>query len=261
MRFSSKANVRRFLIALCVLLSAPYAEAAAAYVNGVCCAGASANTGCTTASTNMTGANFFIVSLGWVQGITEPTITDTSSNTWRTTLNAYHLANNNDIHPIYAWNASSSGTQTFTVSDVTGSFASMCVLGFSGVQSSSDPFDAQNGTADSSNGTFVSTGSITPSVSGEVVVSGLTLGASGSIGGATIDSSMTIKVTVDTPAAGNYADGMAELIQSSAGPIDPQWQWTGNQTDATFIVSFKAAAGGAACTPTLTLLGVGRCGE
>lgn len=58
-----------------------------------------------------------------------------------------------------------------------------------------------------------------------------------------------------------FPDGFVSLVTAAASTYTPVWT-TNTSGDAfpSLTAAFKEAGGGAACTPTLTLLGVGRCG-
>lgn len=236
--------MKRLLILLLALSPAAFATAAFVASNTAGCANSCT---ATTTSTNCTGANLLVANANaFVADPSAGTMSDsTSANTW------HHLTVVNDsggsgIETViwYAWNASVSSTQTFSFQST--SFPGIVVHCYSGAQSSSDPFDVQNGTINAA-GTTAQPGSITPGANGEVVFTGIT-SFNGSDTYSSIDSSFTISGNFQYN--GNMNMAGAYLIQGTAGAVNPTWTATQSVKHMVAIASFKAAAGGGGATPT-----------
>ena len=120
----------------------------------------------------------------------------------------------------------------------------MYVAAFSGAAAAS-ALDQQNGAVGT--GTSLATGSVTPSEDNELVVSGVSI-ADGSSGTYAVDSGLTITDQI-LASAGNFeGGGLAYIIQTSAGAVNPTWSWTGSVNSAAVIATFKAAAAGGRTT-------------
>lgn len=130
-----------------------------------------------------------------------------------------------------------------------GNSAAIAGIAFAGVHAT--PFDQENG----SGGTGASpqtTGSITPSENGCVVITAL-----GSYGNPVSNSPLTITTSANTT---NFSDSVAlgYEIQTTATARDISWAWSGGfgNNGGRTVASFKAAGAAAGRANFLTLLGV-----
>jgi hypothetical protein len=192
--------------------------------------------GGTTSGIDTTGADFIVVVLSYYSGLSpDPVVSDNKGNTYieRT---AYE---NNDrgVQVFYIENANVGSGHTFTCSSGAIFAPLVKVHAFSGVHLSA-AFDVENG-AFTASGTSLAPGSITPTGSGRLVISGLCV--NDQTGPISENASMTESTTVAVVGT-NLGGGTGWLIQGAASAINPLWSWTdsGIAASAT-IASFKPA--------------------
>lgn len=185
-----------------------------------------------TSAINTTAANFIIA--GTASGAGASTgMSDSKGNTW-VPLTGF-IGPSGCSRLFYSVNPAVGIGHTFTY---TGSFPAIEVAAFSGVATIS-PFDQQNGfTSGSSFVTATQPGSITPSVSGSLIIVDASFGSV--FGTPTIDSGFTVLETV--PETSSYGGILAYLIQSVAAPVNPTITAGSSKTTAG-IASFKPGAG------------------
>lgn len=198
------------------------------------------NSSVTTSAIDTTGANFLIVFItNHNTDITTLGLSDNKGNTWHH-LNNYNTGGGPEGGYWYSYNATCGAGHTVTVSST---FAAGIVFAaFSGIQSSSDPFDVQNGATDNTTtATSLQPGSITPSVNGELLI--LSFGTnSGAASGANLSFAAVDSIA---PAGGNNEGSyMYYLVQGTAGAINPTVTFGSGGYDLVTIASFKASAGG-----------------
>lgn len=204
----------------------------------------------TTSSINTTGANFIAAFVAYDGGVS-PTPTDSKSNTW-TSLTA-QTGQFGKGQWFYVANPTVGSGHTASV-NVGSSFPAICFISFSGVTITS-PFDQQN-SGNSLASTSAATGSITPTATNELILAGLTTEAA--ISSLTIDGTgFTITDSVAGVAGTNYGAYIAYKVQTSIVAENRTWSWTGLNTSAALIASFKETGGGATPTHFLSSLGVG----
>lgn len=179
-----------------------------AFIDGVTTAGTNGDV--TSAAINSTGANF-LVALGSYFGGGSNSIVDSKSNTWTPGTLYTDTVVAARVYYCVPSSVGSGHTVTFT-----GSLPSVGFAAFSNVNAS--PFDNEVGATGSS--TSVAGGSITPSANGGLIIAGMCgLCTTGSI-----DSSFNlIGSFIDDVVAQNVSLGMAYLIQTSAGAVNPTW--------------------------------------
>lgn len=198
--------------------------------------------GTPSSAVDTTGCDLLVVSVSYFTGGATPTVTDSKSNTW-TGLTARNTGNNSTNRLYYAKNPTVGSGHTFTV---TASNTTMCVSGFSGTNTTA-PFDQENG-AGSVNATSLATGSVTPSEDNELVVTGINTGNNGSP--FTIGSGFTISVQ-NTGGGSNFDCGLAYIIQTTAGAVNPTWTINALDQVSTTIATFKSAAAGGGIAKSL----------
>lgn len=191
----------------------------------------------TTGSITTTGANLLVLILGNLAA-GAVTISDSKTNTW--TALTKQTSEVNDSRIYYSQTTTVGSGHTFTATSVAQQ-PTINVMAFSG--SLTSPFDVQNGYATSGGlgETSHATGSVTPSLNYELIVSGL-CNNNGTT--ASINSSFTL---VDTASSvGTVVNNSAYLVQTTATAVNPTWTFGGNDYAALTIATFKAAlnAGG-----------------
>ena len=190
-----------------------------------------------TTPVNTTGANLIVLVIADYVGFgASPTPTDNQSNTW-TGLTAQTAAGSTHCRIWYVYNPTTSTTHTFTSPD-TGQarYPVILMAAFSGAVAS--PADQQNGSTGT--GTSLATGSITPSEGEELIISGISFGATG---GATVNESMTETNDIGYNLGVNMGGVMAYKIQTTATAINPTWTY-GSSEGAAVVASFKDTPGG-----------------
>jgi hypothetical protein len=190
----------------------------------------------TTGAIDTTAANLLVVHLGTYQA-GPATLSDSKSNTW-TALTAHDSFSLLRSIIYYCNNPTVGSGHTFTATG-TASYTAICAAAFSGAIST--PFDVQNGGSITGQST-VSTGSITPTQNGELIIAGLCSNNPGGLAGVSINSGFTIAESQDYT-ANNFSSALAYLIQGTAGAVNPAWTWTAiSNNEAASIASFKASA-------------------
>ena len=185
----------------------------------------------TTSGIDTTGANLIILGVSYNTGTT-PTITDSKGNTW-TGLTAQAQASNGASRIYYCYNPTVGSGHTFSNS-TSGGFSTITVQAWADALSA--PFDQENG-AKTAGASTLATGSITPGVDNEVIISHFMFSAAGT---ASVNSSMTISNQQNFGAANNYGGALAYKVQTTATAINPTWTSGGGSTGlAATIASFK----------------------
>ena len=211
----------------------------------------------TTPAINTTGASLIVIVTSGYQAAA--TVADNMNNTWHT-LNTYNSFDGYRYEQIYyAYNPTTSPTQTFTCSGGGGGFPGCVVSAWSGTLTTAAVFDAQNGSSTVNNVTSINTGSVTPVSTNELLIAGLSGTACWTNGTPTTDNNFST-ISQDQAATGcglgEYAYA-SYLIDPSAAPINPAISWSGNQYSlAATIAAFLPASGGAT-TSTLSLTNSG----
>lgn len=191
----------------------------------------------TVSGLNTTGANLIVVGIVYFED-------QEFSETNNTFASYTGLTNRNDgagtqARIFYKFNPTVGSGHNFTSSSGT---SALFVAAYSGAVTS--PFDQENGTADSSATTSVSTGSITPTEANELVLS--LLGFSGNATSAVADAgdSFTLLHSLTASSGVNYGGGLSHQIQTAATARNHDWTWTTAAAKATAIASFKSASTG-----------------
>lgn len=207
---------------------------------------------CTTPSVTTTGASLLVIGQSCFAGAcTKPS--DSKSNVWTALTQQSAGSNNESIW--YSSNPVVGSGHTFT--GAASIDYGLCVMAFSGVDTSANPFDQQNG-ASAGITTTIQPGSVTPTTDGQLLVTYYGVGAS-EVLTYTIDSGFTLTNQYSFIAGQRYGQACAYFVQTTAAAINPTWAHGGsNQTNsAATIGSFKASAAAAAATSeTMSLLGI-----
>jgi hypothetical protein len=202
----------------------------------------------TTSSINTTGANLIVIAVASYAVHAVPVIGDSKSNTWTNIINTAS-ATIGRASLFYCLNPTVGAGHTFT-SAMTGSYANLAVVAFSGAKATSVT-DQSNG-ATTGAATALATGSITPSEDNELIVSSLCFNAVNTIA---IDSGMTISNQF------NYSNGVifgimcAYKIQTTAAAINPSASWGTSTAAEISIASFKAEPAASSSSRRNNLIG------
>lgn len=146
-----------------------------------------------------------------------------------------------------------SGTPNLQWSWTTSVFFQYIIAAYSGCLAAGDPTDGNNGGNNSSTVPFRVT-TFTTAANGDVlvVVNNMFSGC--------IPTTPTGFSSRQNAATGSFAD-LQQATAGATGNVDYTAGGCGTEQWITQLVALKqATGGGAACTPTLSLLGVGRCG-
>jgi hypothetical protein len=215
-----------------------------------------ANTGSSTATTSAidtTGATLLVV-LTDSRGSSSTThvVTDSQGNTWH----SLHIAHGSDswltLHYSFdhGGSALSVGSgHTITVTTASAPFYISAVFAsYSGTDTTSAVFDQENW--NNTNEEWLQTpGSVTPAVNGSLIVAGCV----SSYAIPTIYSSSYGFADVDgaDPGGDWAAIGLADLIQTTAAAVNPQFSLGGHYGDCANIAVFKAASGASSSLSTI----------
>lgn len=205
----------------------------------------------TTDAIDTTGADLLVLCLAWFS--TEPTVSDSKSNTWTQGTSVYSSGNLR-YRLYYAKNATVGSGHTFTATQ-SGSYLSVSVSAWSGSDLTS-PLDQTNGNG--GNAASLSAGSVTPTEDGELIVAGWGNFNNGQPNSPSVNSGFTLLDSAPSQfSSGGFGNTHAYLIQSTAAAVNPTLSWTGGDTCAAAIATFKKSAAASSVPRKLTLLGVG----
>lgn len=196
----------------------------------------SGNTG-TSGAIDTTGATLLVMWCSWQQP-QAITVSDSKSNTW--TPRTQRTARNPYGQLFYAGDAgvlSVGSGHTFTVTG-SGIFVGCCIAAFDATLTTG-VYDIEN-TNNTSAGTSLNTGSVTPTNDNAVVIANAAHNGGGSV---TIDGGFTIPGQV--PTATGFASVMAYLIQTSKTAANPTFS-SMSAAITTEITVFNGTGGGGA---------------
>lgn len=253
--------MRRLLFALCLSLLATPAQAAIGMVNHTLCkaSGSASSIACTVPST--TAGNLLVTDSITGGSATVSTVQEGASANFGQVAGAAVAGSgtfatfNEDVWFVASANG---GQTTVTVNfSATSTFREVEVWEVSHTAAISVDGTPQN--LGGGGGTCVGTD-----------CTGAPITTTGAIGFVTGHNGTNAGSTVQNPKTGNAftsggdasGDGFVSLITSGAGTYTPVWttNTSGDQFTGVTTAFKEAGGGGGGCTPTLTLLGVGRCG-
>jgi len=189
----------------------------------------------TTTSKDTSGANFIVVVKIYIEG-TEPTLTDSYGNTY-TCGTEQARPSNNAQKTCWAANATVGASHTWTLTNASTFYGSVCEAAFANVKTSS-PQDQASGNNDV-NGPTIKPGSVTPTESHELISTGAgTNGTSQSP--FSIDSGFT-KIIEFTQTLTAWGCALGYKIQSAATTVDPQWTASSTGGLTSTLETFKVA--------------------
>jgi hypothetical protein len=183
------------------------------------------NSGCTTSPAISTlTANLFVISYIYFDSTfgypPENNFTDSQFNPYNASVQgpSGENATGGSNHLIYFINPSTSATHTWTSTSVSGQvYGSLTVIA---VKDSHGTPSLDASSAGACGSPSAQPGSITPSVSGSLVVSGDTYTDTSTL---SVNSSMTIAKQVPVVSGIAYGGGIAYLSQTTAAAINPTW--------------------------------------
>lgn len=181
-----------------------------------------------------TGADLIVMAVGQYAGATLVTPFDSRENI---AIQGPSVHSGESMVTLWYMPAPTVGPDhAFTAPATTDGYQSIAVAAFSGPASAL--FDQESTGATSAE--LIQTGSITPTVSNELIVSGWSAG-DGNSGTLLIDGNFSITDNVNFTVGVTEGVGLAYLIQDVAAEVDPTWSWTGTAAASTVIASFKGA--------------------
>ena len=194
----------------------------------------------TTPAINTTGAKLlvaFVMTYSTFCG----TLSDSKSNSWTKLTTCTYAGRTGSLY--YCANPTAGTGHSFTFSGYNYQ-AVLFVQAWDGAAAS--PFDAEN-TGTASGATSISTGFVSPTVDGALIITGVVQANSGSCG---IGSPFTkTDEFVDNPATDYCGGAIADLVQTSKCAVNPAWSWTGATAASAAIACFKPASGASGGSP------------
>ena len=200
----------------------------------------------TTTGIDTTGADLILVIVAYFFGASV-SLSDSNGNSW-SPRTAYSGNSTTVIQILYSQAPVVGAGHTFTP-NISGGFSSCSVLAFSGSKAS--PFDVENGHG-GAGGTSQQPGSITPTVTNDLLILAAAFGSGISASAPTADSGFSSAVDFHQGASG-VDFGIADfwLADSAASAVNPTVSWSGAADNAVTIAAFKAAP----VVPTPQLMG------
>lgn len=214
--------------------------------------------GVTTTAISTIGANLIALVGLWFGNTAPSAPTDNQTgptNTYASAGTPSQTASGASIGVWYSAQPHVGSSHTFLFGTGGAFYPSLMVQAWSGAAAA--PADQYNATQLSTSGVSIQPGSITPSQSGALVVTGLSVG-SAETGGIGISGYITPDTLADFVSGTSMGGGSAYLVETGNPATNPTWTWTGVATAASAVASFTVAAT-ASCAPGLMTLGVG-CG-
>lgn len=202
----------------------------------------------TTGPVNCSGASLIIITAGWFNysgGVCS--VSDSQGNTY-TGLTGQSSGSLN-VRLFYCLVPSASSSMTFTIDPGTGnSLSTIEVQAWSGFSS----YLTQNGATSGGSFSTCQPGSVTTAVNGALIVTGVnTAGLSSPL---SINSGFTISDSGEPNST--VAAGMAYLVQSTAGTINPTWTFANYGVPVAVIAAFGPSSPSES-TQTSFTVGVG----
>lgn len=192
-------------------------------------------TGATTAGVDTTGANFLVVTCHGDNGDTF-TVSDSKSNTW-VPGTPRDNGTTTRTQVFYCLATSVGSGHTFTVSSAAESYIGAQAWHHDG---DAVALDAENGNIQTSTVQSLTTGSITPSVDGALIIDALTISAN--FGGTPTLSVGTLLDFDDGGSSFGAAQGWYK--QTTASAVNPLFSWTTGHSCTAAIAAFIATSTG-----------------
>ena len=210
-------------------------------------AAASAGAAVTTGAIDTTGATLLVAICATNNANGTPSVSDSASNTW-TALTAHSVSGAfAQSQILYVINPTTSATHTVTIGAAASNLAVLSVIAFAGTST----FDAQSGNSTSGAATGITSGTITTTADGELIVWGVANQVTSSTGNFAFAQANAVPVTFQdiTAVAGgtHWAQAVGYGYKGEAAAFSIQVNWSGTSASAnpsSAIASFKAAASG-----------------
>lgn len=255
---SAMRSIILFLFFLAGLVLSWAGQAQAAFVE-VANTSKGAADNCTISITGVStsGANLYVAVINHYSDTTGlgGTLADGQGNTWVGPIVDSGGTSTGETVMYYVASPTTSATASFTYSCTPlTDYPTLHILAFSGA--ASNPLDQTNSASSASSATSIQTGSVTPSVDGELLIAGMDVNSNTT--GVAINSSFT-GLTVANPGNGNPTGAAAYLIQTTKTAENPTWSWTTSGSAAGGIATFEPTSGPPpSAPPTRTLTGAGQ---
>jgi hypothetical protein len=236
-REPASSLLRIGLAALGVLGAASHAGAAITLVGHVRTAstGGSGGDVATSAAINTTGANLCVASISEYSGGSGFAVPTDSGSAGAWTALTARTQGDSRVRVFYKL-ITAAASHTFASSGATGSYPSMDVACFGGVDASA-AFDTESAGGGVANGTSVQPGSVTPSNNDSLVISALTFSVSNSSSPVTVSPG-----TITDPAAFLAPRGvMSYQVQTGASATNPTLSWSPAGDGIATSAVFKSA--------------------
>jgi hypothetical protein len=189
-----------------------------AFVNSVCGPATPTANGGTSASVNMSGANFYVAAVAHGTGGSFA-ITDSNSDTW-TPISTAHR-----IDFAYAQNVTGNSSIAFTSTSSAGD-EMFCVYGFSGM-ATGGVYESVSAYSISGFGTSQPAGSVTPAGSGnQLIFTGMADASGGTPAGLAVSGFLGLQYAASSGGA-LFGAGGAYLLQNGNAAQSPTWTTTG----------------------------------
>lgn len=206
----------------------------------------------TTAAIDTTGATLLVVlACGYAH---DPgAVSDNKSNTWQALTE--HDGTHARLKLFYCYNPTVGTGHTFTLGS--SSYPTIFATAWSGTLTTSAVFDSESG-AGATDNTHSTPGSLTPGVSGELFITGVTAAWSDSLAFAASPGGFS---NIDTqPLGATYTGGaIASVVDADTSAMNPTWTVTNGDGPGSAMACFKpssaAAELAASITPGATVAG------
>lgn len=179
-------------------------------------------------------SNLLLAGVSQYSGATIGTLSDSNGNTWvPLTVTSGSIAY---CRLFYCIGGTVGAAHTFTWN---GSGVAGCLAIQAWKAPTTPSFDVgKESGALVNSGTTVQPGSLTPSVGGALIVTGMS-DTDGTVGPETVDSGFAITDSLPWN-SGNYEGfSLAYLVQTSAAPVNPTWTWFNSGQSAARMAVFK----------------------
>lgn len=196
-----------------------------------------------------TNADLIVIFASQYSGVGPFTPTDSKSNAWTALpMGNCSIFGQQEFDIFYTSSAISGTSHAFTFGGSTG-FVNIAVQAWK--NSIPNPFDQQSTAVINSGGTLA-TGSVTPSLANELVVTGDgTLAASQA---PTVDSGFTVTDSTGGVGGTSFGVGAAYIIQTAATAVNPTWT-NNSQPICVGIATFEGVSTSAAAKSVMSISG------
>lgn len=247
-----RLRIARSLLVL--LLWATCADAAIAHIQTASINAGSVSSQPLAFGSNVTAGSLLVCALRYATGGQTVSVSDNVNGSWGARKAVMiQTTDGNGTTELWIFENAASGATTVTVSYGVAAILRFAISEFSGA-ATAGAFDTSAGAEGTSNA--LASGAITPSANGALLYC---VGAVAAAATFTVGTDFAIPTNGVVPANPSGRLAVEYYIQPTAASHDGTFGINGSQNWSALLVALKPA-GGAACTPTMTLLGVGRCG-